>query len=94
MHTKSRHILVIDVSLPKELSLKSGNSRKNIVHCGKLVKYNMLEICQVLLLGEKKNYMDSRKENLLNLDSANSDILVLVQPYTLPEETLSIAQDT
>lgn len=52
MHAKSRHILVIDVSQPKELSLKVGNSRKNIVHYGKRVKYNMLETCQVLLWGE------------------------------------------
>lgn len=51
MHAKSRHVLVIDVSQPKELSLKVGNSRKNIVHYGKHVKYNMLEICQVLLGG-------------------------------------------
>lgn len=73
MHAKYRHILVTDVSQAKEYSLKVGNSRSNIVHCGRLVKYNMLEICHVFLLGKKVS-VDNRKENFLNLDSANNDI--------------------
>lgn len=54
MSAKYRHILVMDVSQPKEYSLKVGDSRNNIVHCSSLVKYNMLEICQVFLLDGKK----------------------------------------
>lgn len=94
MHTKYRHILVMDVSQPKEYSLKVGNSRSNIVHCGRLVKCNMLEICQLFLLGKKKLVSAIEKRTRCTLiQQIMTYHKVLVHTYAVLEETLSITQD-
>jgi len=71
---KYRHIPVMDFSQPKECSLKVDNSRSNIMHCARLLKYNTLETCQVFLLGKKKLVWAVEKKTYWNWYSANNDV--------------------